>query len=101
MTLIQIGMYLSHLPEIQRRREAGNAIVAWLLAAVHGNESEVGDWYSGYSGGDQNPYISELGRDIRTAIRLGLMSQDMLDMLDAERLFKAFKVLAKQDLQEA
>jgi len=29
------------------------------------------------------------------------MSQDMVDMLDAERLFKAFKVLAKQDLQEA
>lgn len=74
------------------RRHAGSATVAWLVASALGDERPYADWFPGFARLDEvtapsgGRYTPEVARDIRTALRLLMVTQDGLDALDGDEV---------------
>lgn len=101
LTLPQLGLYLRAIPDLEWRRHAGTARLAWLTQALKGGEHEESEFWPGFAqrAEDQKElaYTGQLARDLRTAARLHLLTQEGLEELGAEDVHQSLKALKGGD----
>lgn len=89
----QLGMYITGMPEAQRRSEAGSATIAWLVQrAVGGNGAEYDNFFSGYAQlPDSDTYEYTVAMDIKKAVRLDIITQEMVNVLGMDAFKSAIR----------
>ena len=93
----QLSIYIRAMPEAQRRVESGSAMIAWLVQrALGGGDSSHDDFYSGYARvptSEHYEYAAAL--DIRKAVRLGIMTQEILNTVGMDGFRHAMAITAQ------
>lgn len=92
----QLSIYIRAMPEAQRRTESGSAMIAWLVQrALGGGDSSHDDFYSGYARVPTSEhYEYSIAVDIRKALRLGILTQDMVNAIGMDGFRHAMAITA-------
>lgn len=97
LTMDQLSYFLRAIPEAQRRTESGSAMIAWLVQrALGGGDTSIDDFYSGYARiPTTEHYEYPIAVDIRKAVRLGILTQDVLNTIGIDGFRHAMAITAQ------
>lgn len=89
----QLGIYISQIPEAQRRAESGSAMIGYLVQRALGGKSEtLEDFYTGYARkASEDIFEYAIAKDIRRSVKLGILTQEVLTIIGVDSFRQAMR----------
>ena len=91
LTFPQVEMYLRGIPELEYRRHASNAILAWIVSSALGGKTASPDAFlpSFAHPATRSEYTPLEASAARVAFKLGFLTQQAVDRLDWDEVARA------------